>query len=291
MSLLHRFAAASASLAVAASGVVAAGAGPASAAGDIPAPRTIRVSISGSHVVSMPTRIRPGAHRFVITSTRRAAFQLLQAVPGYTKAEASRDIYQGLNKGNTRAQKRFEAHVQFLGGAPSLPGHPAVMWTRLSAGTYWALDSAPARTRASKVLTVRVAGPRVSGQIQSTATVRAIHETDWAARPRQIGHAGRLTFRNDSEDNHFVELAKLAPGKTVADFRKWIADAKNGVQSPPPIDPRAVLDTGVVSPGHRMTMRYSLPRGSYVMLCWWPDADMGGMPHAFMGMYRGITLR
>jgi hypothetical protein len=35
---------------------------------------------------------------------------------------------------------------------------------------------------------------------------------------------------------------------------------------------------------------YRLPRGEYVMLCWWPDAEMGGMPHVFMGMHRAITL-
>jgi hypothetical protein len=40
-----------------------------------------------------------------------------------------------------------------------------------------------------------------------------------------------------------------------------------------------------------MTMRYSLSHGHYVLLCWWPDAEMGGMPHAFMGMFRGITLK
>lgn len=46
----------------------------------------------------------------------------------------------------------------------------------------------------------------------------------------------------------------------------------------------------MVSPGKSMTMRYSLPPGNYVMICFWPDADMGGMPHAFMGMYRGIRI-
>jgi hypothetical protein len=28
-----------------------------------------------------------------------------------------------------------------------------------------------------------------------------------------------------------------------------------------------------------------------VMLCFWPDASHGGMPHAFMGMIRGIKLK
>ena len=38
-------------------------------------------------------------------------------------------------------------------------------------------------------------------------------------------------------------------------------------------------------------MNYRLPRGNYVLVCFWPDASMGGMPHAFMGMYRGIKVK
>ena len=40
-----------------------------------------------------------------------------------------------------------------------------------------------------------------------------------------------------------------------------------------------------------MTADYKLPKGNYVMLCFWPDATMGGMPHAFMGMIREIKLK
>lgn len=51
------------------------------------------------------------------------------------------------------------------------------------------------------------------------------------------------------------------------------------------------LDTGVVSPGHRMALEYQLPKGHHVLTCFWPDAEMGGMPHMFMGMYRALDVR
>ena len=38
-------------------------------------------------------------------------------------------------------------------------------------------------------------------------------------------------------------------------------------------------------------MKYRLPKGNYVLTCFWPDASMGGMPHAFMGMYRVVKVR
>ena len=47
----------------------------------------------------------------------------------------------------------------------------------------------------------------------------------------------------------------------------------------------------MLSPGHRVAFRYHLPKGHYILTCFWPDADMGGMPHAFMGMYRQLNVR
>jgi hypothetical protein len=46
----------------------------------------------------------------------------------------------------------------------------------------------------------------------------------------------------------------------------------------------------VISGGKSMTLKYRLPAGRYVMVCFWPDADMGGTPHAFLGMYRGLKV-
>ena len=50
------------------------------------------------------------------------------------------------------------------------------------------------------------------------------------------------------------------------------------------------LDSEVLSPGQKMTASYKLPRGTYVEMCFFPD-PMTGMPHAFMGMVRVITLK
>jgi hypothetical protein len=256
------------------------------------APPTVHVFVSGDHTLKMPKRLRPGMHRFVIESERDAAFQLATAAPGYTKAEAMRDVFRGLDRGNVRAIKRFEANVTLFGGAASTADQAGMMWESLPAGRYWALDTNARRTLPRNVLTVKVAGRQLTGHVRSAAKIRAINETDWARQPRSIPSQGRLTFRNDAEDNHFLILAKLAPGKTMKDFAAWVKKAANGGQAPPPLDFSAPgLDTGVISPGHRMVVKYDLQPGRYAMLCFWPDADMGGMPHVFMGMYRGIRLR
>ena len=254
---------------------------------------TTAVQIARDHSVTMPQQLRPGVHRFVVRSARRAAFQLVMPDRGYTKAEAARDVNSGLGDQETdvAALRRFERNVTLLGGVTSTARRAGVLWARLRPGTYWAVDTnvTPARTR--HLLTVRVTGAKVSGALPGGAVIRAVNAVDWAARPKVINRSGRMVFRNDSTDNHFIAMAKLKAGKTMKDFRQWLNAIQQGTDTPPPVREDITLDTGVLSPGKQMTMNYSMPRGNYVMICWWPDADMGGMPHAFMGMYRGIRLR
>ncbi len=85
-------------------------------------------------------------------------------------------------------------------------------------------------------------------------------------------------------------MVKLRKGKTFADWKTWIRKIKKGKRAKPPVNFRVSLGSGVVSPSQEMTFDYSLPKGNYVLACFWPDASMGGMPHAFMGMSRPIKV-
>jgi hypothetical protein len=272
-------------------GTVALTTGPAEAA---TAP-TIRVHIGQHHHVFIPDRIRPGVHRFVVRSERQASFQLVHIRKGYTDRELARDVNASLNDPNStdvKALKRFERNVTLLGGVSSAPGHPARMWVNLKPGRYAAADTNVRVTRPGQLHHFRVVGDRVAGTLPAGKRIAAIHETDWAARPKAIPTRGVLRFVNRSEDNHFIVMARLLPGKTVADFKAWVDAVMNGQDAPPPIDESAPgIDTGVVSPGHRMAFRYHLPEGHYILTCFWSDADMGGLPHAFMGMYRQLNVR
>ncbi len=288
--------------ALSALGVVAAGAVTTATAvpADAATAPTTHVFVTKTHKVHMPAHLRPGVHRFSVRSDQPAAFQLLKPHGCYTKAELAHDVNLGLN-GNgpsspaaLRALKRFERHVTLVGGVSSAPGHRGVLWAKLTPGTYWVADTDSSTTLTRNIGTFDVGGPRVAGTMPSGPRLEAVDEATWAPRPTSIPHHGVLTFDNDSTDNHFLSLARIADGKTMADVRAWFeAVAKNDPNAgPPPIDETAPgLDTGVLSPGKRMALRYSLPPGDYVMVCFWPDAEMGGMPHAFMGMYRGITLK
>ena len=251
--------------------------------------RTVHVRINADRQISMPSHLRPGVHRFVIRSAKTSSFQIIKARAGYTKRDLSRDVGTMFN--DVKAFKRFERNVQLFGGVPSRHGEPGVMRVRLRPGHYWVADTNDSETTPSDLADLRVGGARTGGRIGGTATLRAINEVDFAKRPRSIARKGLLRLRNDSVDNHFFEIAKLAPGKTMEDFRAWIKAVKNGENVPPPMDEKArSIDSGVISPGLAMSMPYRLSPGRYVVICWWSDADMDLMPHAFMGMYRGLRV-
>ncbi|MGH3497152.1 MAG: hypothetical protein ACRDP1_06790 [Nocardioidaceae bacterium] len=282
--------------ALALAGSVVALAGPASvasaASGPAPAP-VAHVFVTKAHQILMPVNLRPGMHKFVVRSGGHAAFQIVRVHGAYTKAQLAHDVNWGLGRSKVRWEHRFERHTRLLGGVAASPGHSGTLWVTLRPGNYWVADTNATPTLPRKIRTLHVSGARLVTQaVRSFAHIAAIRDTTWAARPRWIPHTGVLTFTNKARDNHFVELAKLAKGKTIADFRRWINKVKSG-QNPgrPPLNPAWDMVTGVVSPGASMQSKYSLAPGHYVLVCWWPDADMGGMPHAFMGMYRGITLR
>lgn len=251
---------------------------------------TVAVSISKTHAVTLPTTLQPGVNEFrVTTEAKSSGFQLAQLADGYTLDQAIDDIANGLNKGRMKAFKRFEKNVTLLGGVTLTPGKIGKVTLDLPAGTYYATDIE--KNKASAFTQFTVAGADTGATMPSGATVRATKATTWAKNPRTIARKGMLTFENFSSENHFVSLAKLRKGKTIKDFKRWIKAAMNGEEGPPPVSFRVSFDSGVVSAGQTVAMNYKLPRGKYVLACFWPDASMGGMPHAFMGMYRAITLK
>ena len=124
---------------------------------------------------------------------------------------------------------------------------------------------------------------------EADAKLKAVQDTTWAHKPESIPNKGMMRFKNAASQNHFIVMAKLKKGMTYKDFKKWLAAAIEGPPGPSPV--KFLMDSGVVSPGYSATFTYNLPKGNYVMLCFWPDAKMGGMPHVVMGMHRAITLK
>ena len=250
----------------------------------------VAVSITKAHNVVMPTTIQPGVNQFrVTTEAKSSGFQLVQLAAGYTLDQAISDIENGLDKGRMKAFRRFEDNTTLLGGVSVATGKVGKVTLDLAPGAYYAADIE--RNRPSAFTAFTVAGADTGATMPGGATIRAIKDASWAKSPKSIPRRGMLTFENFSSSDHFVALAKLRRGKTVKDFGDWLDAQMGGQNGPPPVNFGASFDSGVVSGGETVATNYRLPRGNYVLVCFWPDSDMGGMPHAFMGMYRGIKVK
>lgn len=102
--------------------------------------------------------------------------------------------------------------------------------------------------------------------------------------------AGRNTvvYSNGGKEWHHVVMQKLMPGKTLADFQKALAAPQNG---PPPVgltDDKASSQLPVLSPGLTEVADFTLTRGTYVFVCFMPDA--AGKPHFMNGMVRQVKI-
>ena len=253
----------------------------------------VQVSISAKRLVTMPTTIQPGVNTFKVTTANKGGsfFHIVQAAAGYSAADALRDIEKGLDGGNVKAIKRFEANVTLFGGVLVTKAQAGKLVVALDAGDYWAVDLDTSDP--DKFFALTVAGLDTGNAMPATgATLKAVQDIKWASKPESIPNKGLLKFKNSASQNHFIVMAKLKKGLTYRDFKKWFAAALDeDPPGPSPLNFEIGMDSGVVSPGYSATFKYNLPRGKYVMLCFWPDAKMGGMPHAFMGMHRAVTLK
>ncbi|HEX8726078.1 MAG TPA: hypothetical protein VF737_11885 [Gemmatimonadaceae bacterium] len=102
------------------------------------------------------------------------------------------------------------------------------------------------------------------------------------SKPLTAGHHV-FSVTNHGPQPHEVELVKLAPGKTVQDFLAWLQKP----DGPPPAAP--IGGVAFESPGRTTSFSADLTAGTYVSICFVPDAK-DGKPHFMHGMMNTQTV-
>ena len=92
----------------------------------------------------------------------------------------------------------------------------------------------------------------------------------------------KLRMVNRGREPHHVQLIRLAPGKTFADFQQAMRNP-----GPPPAWALPVGGPGAADPRGEANATTYMPAGEYVLLCWVPAPD--GQPHVMKGMIRPLT--
>ena len=134
------------------------------------------------------------------------------------------------------------------------------------------------------VVTPAPAGAAVAAEPKADVTVTL---SDYAFATSVPLTAGTHTIRieNNGPQLHELTIDRLAPGKTLADWQKWLA---GGMRGTPPVTSAG----GFTGPdkGKVGWLTITLTAGNYLLNCYVPDAK-DGKPHFLHGMVQQVTIR
>lgn len=203
---------------------------------------------------------------------------------GYDAADFTADVNKFGAKNDIKALKRALAHTQILGGFAG-GGSGTIVFPR--AGSYTPFSIGERGVVLGDA--IRVRGPkRASSLPRIDGKIIAKTGPAWGGASH-LPAKGRFLFKNRGNTGvpHFVIMQQVAEGTTTDQVLEFLQTEEG---PPPPWLMAGGLETGSISPGRSITVNYDLPAGQYVVMCFFPDPKMGGMPHALMGMLRMIHL-
>lgn len=279
------FAVASAAAVVATTGLVSA-ATTADAAASIP---TVTVHMSankitftggGASTANGVTTLHAGRiHFHVVTASGDHVLQLVRFHNGYTAQDAQKDFNDAFN-GNVPAVQRLDNGVVFRGGAEALPKHPGDMVVSLPATQFMAIDQ---NGNAGAMLKVVGKAPsRVGQPVSGTYTA---YSYGWVPSSN-LPASGWVKIANQADQPHFFVIQHVKSTTTNAMVKKAFSSDS---QAQPSWALKETAQSGVIAAGTSQMLHYNLPAGKYLVACFWPDY-FTGMPHAFMGMWKLVTL-
>lgn len=289
-------------LAILASGaMLAAGAGTAAGASHarsttIKTPKLTVTISKNSFTVKGPKRFSAG--RVDVTLIAKGGEQevgFARLHKGYTYADASKDFQTFFTASSPSpealaALNRVAHKISFYGGIDSGTGGKTVSGSVVlpKAGKYLVLndENGPGSSPPVKLHVGAKKGRRVAPA--STATVTATSAKRFGGA-KVLPASGTITFKNKSTNSpHFLFMQHVKEGTT----RKQVIKALNsdGPPTGPNFQRSGGVGTDVVSMGQSQTLTYTLPKGEYVEMCFFPDLQTG-MPHAMMGMVRVVHLK
>jgi hypothetical protein len=121
---------------------------------------------------------------------------------------------------------------------------------------------------------------------KTTATVFMKKNQNRFGGSKVLPAKGTIKVENKNiHSPHFLAMLHVKKGTT----RKQVEEGLQS-SSPPSFILPGGTGTDALSMGQSQTLSYSIPKGTYAELCFFPD-PVTGIPHAFMGMIRIVKAR
>lgn len=220
------------------------------------------------------------AGRIKVQVTGRGTAEILMFDRGYDIGDFREDVGKFERKNDIKALKRAIRNTEILGGV--MPGMSGTL-VLPKAGDYTVFSFA-SRGHAE----ISAAAGKSSPAPKHDAKIVGRTGPKWGGSST-LPAKGTLLFKNaDRTVPHFVVMQQVAVGTTVDQVMQALMSEEQG--PPPEWFLPGSMETGSLSPGRSMTVNYKLPPGQYAVMCFFPDPNMKGMPHAFMGMIKMVTV-
>ena len=249
---------------------------------------------AGPHVVTItavdfalaaPDTLPAGLTTFRMINTGREPHQAVVAgAPGKSFPELQAALLQ---------EGAFPEWLTFPGGAGVVnSGDSSIVTVDLVPGNYLmlcyipSLDGKPHIVKGMyrRLVVVPAApGTRVAAEPLADVTV-TLSDYDFALSAPLTAGTHTIRVENTGPQLHELALERLAPGKTLADWKAWMA---GGMRGTPPSQPAGGLtgpDKGKVG-----WLTVTLTPGNYLLNCYVPDVK-DGKPHFLHGMVKQITV-
>ena len=178
-----------------------------------------------------------------------------------------------------------------MGGpnTPGMPGESTNATFQLEPGNYVALcvipgaDGVPHLMKGMVKPVTVVAGTSTPAPLPEADIVMTLDDYSFATSSPITAGRHIIRIENAAKQGHEVLIVKLEPGRTPADFAKF-------VQKPEGSPPGRVLG-GIAGLSHGRVSQIELEfePGEYALLCFLPDAT-DGAPHVAHGMMQQITV-
>jgi hypothetical protein len=247
-------------------------------------PRTVTIKLTGSGrnlSFSVPKSVPGGVVRIRFTNSAERGAHSAQL--GYV--DEGHTAQEGLNAAGAWAEqgRPLPDWAHTAGGVAGVPAASSASVTQeLPAGRYFVLDT-DSEEEVAAFFDVTAA----EGEAALPSPAPRIDATEYSfeATGLEAGR-GQVLVENKGSEPHFLEAARLRPGKTVADVRRFFREEKGE----PPADFERGFATTVIDGGTKQVVDLQLERGDYALICFVPDRK-GGPPHAEKGMISQATVR
>lgn len=251
---------------------------------------------------TLPTSIHAGLVTFS-ASTNDIGSHGIQGFylrPGVTLAKTMSDLNDALSGDPNLGPAGIVAvnkDLVDIGGISTTTYAPQAFTAPLFAGTYYFVDlSTVANPPLTPVVhTLHVVGGFRLARLPSIGGV--VGMTDGRdgmpifTGSKTLPAKGNYFAYATGDDLHESVIRPAVAGTTDEYLDAYYKAIVDGTPRPP--SPWAGGSSGLqaISPGRWVIMHTDLPPGLYALLCYVPSDDPPGLPHAYMGMHRMVTLK